>query len=67
MRFYIKLLLIVGVFCFLASEPGKRIAGDLAYDVRVGLVCAFGDDAAFEALVRDTQRMLAARSGALDS
>jgi|KBSSwiStaDraftv2_1062776.scaffolds.fasta_scaffold1461875_1 hypothetical protein len=67
MRFYAKLLLLIVVFACLMSPPVRRGASDLAYEVRVQAVLTFGTRADIEALVEDTQRMLAVESGSLDT
>ena len=66
MRLYIKLMLFIILFACASSSRGRGLAGDVAYDLRVKFVLAFGSAADFEALVEDTQRMLAAQSGCLD-
>ena len=67
MRLYAKLLLLIAVFVCLASPPLRRRASDLAYEVRVQAVLTFGTQADIDALVEDTQRMLAVESGSLDT
>jgi hypothetical protein len=67
MRFYLKLLLLIMVFACLMSSPVRRRASDLAYEVRVQAVLTFGTQADIDALVEDTQRMLAEESGSLDT
>ena len=67
MRFYLKLLLLVMVFASLMSSPVRRQTSDLAYEVRVQAVLTFGTQADIDALVEDTQRMLAEESGRLDT
>ena len=63
MRFYAKLLLLIALFAWLSSAAGRETAADLAYDLRVKFVLAFGTPADYEALVDDTQRALAERNG----
>lgn len=66
MRLYIKLILFIISFAGAASSRVRGVAGDLAYDARVRFVLTFGSDAEYEALVDDTQRMLAAKCGSLE-
>jgi hypothetical protein len=63
MRLYVKLALMVALFAGLASTAGRRMTGALAYDARVGFVCAFGSEADYAALVDDTAYMLAQQNG----
>ena len=63
MRFYLKIVLLIHL-C--VGWPIQRTVSDLAYDVRVGFVCAFGSAADYEGLIDDTQRMLARERGNLD-
>jgi len=67
MRFYLKLLLVIMVFACLMSPPVRRQTSDLAYEVRAQAVLTFGTQADIDALVEDTQRMLAVGSGSLDT
>ena len=67
MRLYLKLIVMAAVFAGLASATGRRMTGNLGYEIRVGLVCAFGTDADFERLVEHTRRMLAAQRDARDA
>ena len=57
MRLYVKLILMTSAFAFLVSATGRRMTGNLAYEIRVALVCALGDEADFERLLEDTWRM----------
>lgn len=66
MRFYIKLILLIILFACASNSGVRGLAGDLAYEARVKFVLTFGSAADCEALVEDTQRMLAAQSGRLD-
>jgi hypothetical protein len=67
MRFYIKLILFIILFAGMSSSRVGGLAGDLAYDARVKFVLTFGSAADYEALVEDTERMLAAQSGNLNA
>jgi hypothetical protein len=66
MRFYIKLILFIVLFACASNSRVRGSAGELAYEARVKFVLTFGSDADYEAVVEDTQRMLAAQSGRLD-
>ena len=66
MRFYLKLFVLIVVFVCASRWPLRRAISDLAYDARVGLVCAFGGASAYETLIDDTQRTLASENGNLD-
>jgi hypothetical protein len=58
-RLYLKLFLFVAVFACLASRRVCQTASDLAFDARVAFVCRFGSEADLEALIDDTDHMLA--------
>jgi hypothetical protein len=66
MRFYAKLILLTAAFIGLSSAAMRGVASEAAYLVRVKYVLAFGSEGDLQALVDDTQRALAARSGRLD-
>ena len=66
MRFYIKLILFIILFGCASSSRVGGLAGDLAYEARVTFVCTFGSAVDYEALMEDTDRMVAAQSGCLD-
>ena len=67
MRLYLKLIVMAAVFAGLVSPTGQRMTGNLAYEIRVGLVCAFGNDADYERLVEYTGRMIAVQSDSIDA
>ena len=67
MRLYVKLSLMIAVFVALTSATGRRMTGNLAYEIRVGLVCAFGNDADYERLVEYTGRRIAVQNDCLDA
>jgi hypothetical protein len=67
MRLYVKLVLMIAVFAGPNSATGRRMTGNLAYEIRVGLVCAFGNDADYERLVEYTGRLRAEQIGCLDA
>ena len=66
MRFYIKLIVFIILFAGASSSRVGGLAGDLAYDARVTFVLTFGSAVDYEALMEDTDRMVAAQSGCLD-
>lgn len=43
----------------------RQATSDLAYDARVAFVCAFGSTSEYQALIDDTQRMLAREKATL--
>ncbi len=67
MRLYVKLSLMIAVFAGLVSPTGRRMTGNLAYEIRVGLVCAFGNDADYERLIEYTERRIAVQSDSFDA
>lgn len=67
MRLYLKLLVAIAVFVFAAQLPSREMIAELAFEARVAYVGRFGNAADFEALLDDTQRVLAARRGELDA
>ena len=66
MRMYLKLLLMILVFACASNSRCRQMSSDLAYDARVAFVWRFGSAADYEALVDDTQHMLACQQGNLD-
>ncbi|MBW3601053.1 MAG: hypothetical protein KY475_27770 [Planctomycetes bacterium] len=66
MRFYLKLFVLVAIFACASRWPLPGIVCDLAWDVRVAAICAFGSAADREALIEETQRRLACERGNLD-
>jgi hypothetical protein len=66
MRFYAKLIVFIILFTCASNTRVRGLAGELTYEARVKIVLTFGSAADYEALVEDTQRMLAAQSGRLD-
>jgi hypothetical protein len=56
MRFYLKLFVLVAIFACASRWPLRHTISDLAYDARVGFVCAFGSASDYEALIEDAQR-----------
>src|SRR5215208_2903330 len=66
MRFYVKLLLLIAAFAWLASPAGRRQGSNLAYEARVQAVLLFGTQADYESLIDDTQRALAREVGRFD-
>ncbi len=66
MRLYLKLLLMIVVFAGASNSQLQETTSDLAYDARVAFVCRLGSAADYEALVDDTQHMLAREQGNLD-
>jgi hypothetical protein len=67
MRLYLKLLLLMVVFVCAAQRPLWRALSEVAYDVRVAYVCAFGHAVDMDRLVDKTQRDLANQEGSLDT
>jgi len=65
-RFYIKLILMVGPFVGFSSTTGRRMAGNLAYEARVLFVTTFGSEADHERLIEYTGRRMAIERGCLD-
>lgn len=65
MRLYLKLLLLIVVFVCAARRPLWRALSDVAYDIRVTYVFAFGNAADMDQLLDDTQRHLAEQEGNL--
>src|SRR5687767_11464522 len=63
MRFYLKLFVLIAIFACASRWPLRQTISDLAYDARVAFVCAFGSASDYEALIDDTQRMLARDRG----
>jgi hypothetical protein len=66
MRFYLKLLVLIAIFVAAARRPFWRTLGDLAYDLRVAHVHAFGSAEDVARLIDDTQYMEARELGGLD-
>jgi hypothetical protein len=66
MRFYLKLLVLVAIFVAAARHPLWRTLGDLAYDLRVAHVHAFGSAEDVARLIDDTHYMQARDGGSLD-
>ena len=63
MRFYLKLILVVGAFAWLRNSTTRRMLDNLAYEARVGFVCAFGTKVDRDGLIEYTLRLRAARDG----
>jgi|SRR5687767_10697853 len=57
MRFYLKLLVLIAIFVAAARHSLWRTLGDLAYDLRVAHVQAFGSAKDVARLIDDTQYM----------
>ena len=66
MRFYVKLILMVGPFVGLSSATVRRMTGNLAYEARVLFVTTFGSEADYERLIEYTGRRIAIENGYLD-
>ena len=66
MRLYAKLVPLIALFAYLISPAGRAGMSELAYQARVAAVMRFGSQADFDALVEDTQQMLAANGGRPD-
>ena len=66
MRCYAKLIVFIILFACASTSRVSGLAGELAYQARVKFVLTFGSAADYEALVEETQRMLAAQAGRLD-
>lgn len=67
MRFYLKLLLLIVVFVCAAQRTLWYALSEVAYDVRVAYVFAFGSPDDMDRLIDDTQRDLAHQSGGLET
>jgi hypothetical protein len=63
MRFYLKLFVLISLFACASRWQLWQTIDDLAYDARVAFVCAFGSVSDYEALIDDTERMLACEHG----
>ena len=66
MRLYLKLIALIAIFGCASRWQLRQTMSDLAYDARVAFVCAFGSASDYQALIDDTQEMLARERGNLD-
>jgi hypothetical protein len=63
MRLYLKLLVMIVMFFGASNARLQKTIRGWAYLARVGFTCHFGSAADFEALVDDTERILAIEDG----